>query len=129
MIMNIVRSIAAMGFAFGGFVSLLSVSAAALAADAANGEDLYLACSACHSASADALGPNLEGVIGREAASRDDFRYSPAMQRSGIVWTEENLREFLLDPQGFVRGNRMPFSGFSDATEADAVIAYLKELE
>ena len=53
--------------------------------------------------------------------------YAAAMQRSGIVWTEENLREFLLDPQGFVRGNRMPFSGFSDPTEADAVIGYLKE--
>jgi cytochrome c len=129
MIMNIVRSIAAMGFVFGGFASLIIVSAPAWAADASSGEDLYLACSACHSASDDALGPNLEGVIGREAASRDDFRYSPAMQRSGIVWTEANLREFLLDPQGLVRGNRMPFSGFPDPAEADAVIAYLKELE
>jgi cytochrome c len=134
MIMKIIREISVMGFAFGGFVfflfaPIMFVSAPALAADAPSGEDLYLACSACHSASEDALGPNLENVIGREAALRDDFRYSPAMQRSGIVWTEANLREFLLDPQGFVRGNRMPFSGFSEPAEADAVIAYLKELE
>jgi len=122
MIMNLIRPCTALGFAF-----LIFTGTPAVAADAVSGEELFLACSACHSASEDALGPNLEGLIGRAAASRDDFRYSPAMQRSGIVWTEENLREFLLDPQGFVRGNRMPFSGFSDPTEADAVIGYLKE--
>ena len=109
-------------------VALLSGTGASTLA-AASGEDLFLACSACHSASEDSLGPNLEGIVGREAASRDDFRYSPAMQRSGIVWTEENLRSFLLDPQGFVRGNRMPFSGFSDPADADAVVSYLMSLQ
>nr|TFG54998.1 MAG: c-type cytochrome [Hyphomicrobiales bacterium] len=93
------------------------------------GEELFLACSACHSAAEDALGPNLQGIIGRASAARDDFRYSPAMQRAGIVWTEENLRSFLLDPQGFIRGNRMPFSGFSNPADADAIIAYLKSLQ
>ena len=124
MIANLTRSLSTLGFAI-----LIIVSAPALAADAPTSEELFLACAACHSTAPDALGPNLENVIGRDAASRDDFRYSPAMQRSGIVWSEENLREFLLNPQGFIQGNRMPFSGFSDPTEADAVIRYLRELQ
>jgi cytochrome c2 len=116
--------------------SLLSVAALAIAfanpsfaADATHGEELFLACAACHNDMPDALGPNLAGVVGREAGTRDDFRYSPAMQRSGIVWTEENLRAYLMDPQGTVRGNRMPFPGYMDAADAEDVVTYLQSLQ
>jgi cytochrome c len=109
--------------------SILIGMAASPAWAAQSGEDLYITCVACHSGAEDALGPDLTGVIGRPSAAREDFRYSPAMQRAGITWTEENLRAYLLDPQGFIRGNRMPFSGYTDPAEADAVIAYLKSVQ
>jgi cytochrome c len=98
----------------------------AFAADANHGKELFTACLACHTERADALGPNLKGVVGRKAGSLPDFRYSNPMKRANFVWTADNLREYLHDPQAKVRGNRMPFSGFSDESDADDVVAYLE---
>jgi mono/diheme cytochrome c family protein len=51
------------------------------AADAARGEALGLACAACHRFRAEEgtlIGPHLQGVFGRPAASIDGFAYSEA---------------------------------------------------
>ena len=51
-------------------------------------------------------GPNLYGVIGRPAASADGFEYRDelvAARDAGLVWTEENVAEFLKYPGGFLR--------------------------
>ena len=99
------------------------------AADVEHGKAVFQACAACHNDKPDALGPNLAGVIGRKAGSRDDFRYSNAMQRAGFVWDAANLREYLADPQAKVKGNRMPFSGLGDPKDLDDVIAYMGTLK
>ena len=99
------------------------------AADAGHGKSLFTACAACHTEKADALGPSLKGVVGRKAASLQNFRYSPAMTRSGLTWTEANLKDYLTNPQGKVKGNRMPFSGYPNAGDADDVVAYLVTLK
>jgi len=100
----------------------------ASAADAAHGKVLFQKCAQCHAegASGDNVGPSLKGVFGRKAASLDDFRYSVAMRRSGIVWDEQNLKEYISNPQAKVRGNRMPFQGFANPSDVDDIIAYLK---
>ena len=54
-----------------------------------------------------------------------DFRYSPAMKRSGIVWTPETLDNFIADPQSLVPGNRMPYAGMESAADRADLIAYL----
>jgi cytochrome c len=108
-----------------GAIASLFLSVPAFAADASHGKELFSACLACHTERPDALGPSLKGVIGRKAGSLEDFRYSNAMMRSGIVWDESNLRDYLRDPQAKVKGNHMPFSGFATAGDADDVIAYL----
>ena len=77
----------------------------------------------------DALGPSLKGVVGRKSASREDFRYSPAMKRANLTWDEGNLRQYLTDPQTKVKGNRMPFSGFANPNDVNDVIAYLVTLK
>jgi cytochrome c len=103
----------------------------AMAADANRGKTLYQKCVSCHSdtaATAD-VGPNLKGVYGRKAAALDNFRYSNALRRSELVWDDSNLKEYILNPQGKVKGNRMPFSGFTDPAEVDDVVAYLKTLK
>ncbi|HLH94491.1 MAG TPA: cytochrome c family protein [Xanthobacteraceae bacterium] len=111
-------------------VSLLfALQASALAADVQHGKQVFEACAACHSDKPDALGPNLTGVIGRKAGSRDDFRYSAAMMRAGFTWDESNLRQYLKDPQAKVKGNRMPFSGLADPKDVDDVIAYIETLK
>ena len=85
-------------------------------------------CLACHGDKAD-LGPSLNGVFGRTAGSRDDFRYSRALSRSGIVWNERNLDAFLKAPDQFVPGTRMPFEGLASDAERAAVIKHLKSLK
>jgi cytochrome c len=97
----------------------------AFAADPIHGKELFIACLACHTEHADALGPSLKAVVGRKAGSLEGFRYSNAMLRSGIIWDDANLRDYLRDPQSKIRGNHMPFSGFANASDADDVVAYL----
>ena len=68
-------------------------------------------------------------MFGRKSAALDDFRYSNAMKRANLVWDEDNLRAYIKDPQGKVKGNRMPFGGMSDAKDVDDLVAYLKTLK
>jgi cytochrome c len=100
--------------------------AGALAADLSHGKELFLACAACHTEKPDAIGPNLKGVFGRKSASLDDFRYSNPMKRANLVWDAANLRAYLIDPQAKVKGNRMPFGGVADPSEADDLVAFLQ---
>lgn len=108
---------------------LLCAAAPVSAADINHGKQLFTACIACHTEKPDALGPSLKGIVGRKSASLEDFRYSNAMKRANLVWTEDNLREYLTDPQAKVKGNRMPFSGFSNPNDVNDVIAYLDTLK
>jgi cytochrome c len=107
------------------------IAGPAFAADANHGKQLYQACAACHGDGVHAapLGPKLDGVVGRKAGSRDDFRYSPAMQRAGFMWDDANLHDYLVNPQAKVKGNRMPYGGLGNGGDADDVIAYLKTLK
>jgi len=103
----------------------LLLSPPAFAADAAHGKQLFAACIACHSEAPDAQGPSLRGVAGRKPGSLEDFRYSIAMKRADFVWDAASLRDYLHDPQGKVKGNHMPFSGYPDVKDAEDVAAYL----
>lgn len=100
----------------------------ALAQDAGRGQKLFEECAACHSpdrAAIDTIGPTLYGIAGRKAGEGTDFRYSPAMKRSGITWSRDSLNEFVADPQKLVPGNRMPYSGMPDAKARADLVAYL----
>ena len=95
--------------------------------DAARGEKRFEECVACHSLEKgkESVGPDLHGVFGRKAGEAADFRYSPALKRSGIVWSEQTVDTFIADPQAVVPGNRMPFAGIPDASARADLIAYL----
>lgn len=101
-----------------------------LAADPNHGKQLFQACAACHGSNGQGgqLGPKLMGVVGRKAGSLDTFRYSNAMKRSNIVWDETHLRDYVMNPQAVVKGNRMPFSGVHNRNDAADLAAYLKTL-
>ncbi len=89
-----------------------------------------LNCSPCHSKEPgrNSIGPSLYGVVGRPAASLAGYSYSPAMQASHIVWTEENLATFLSSPATRVPGTKMTFVGIAEADRRDDLVAYLKTL-
>jgi cytochrome c len=108
---------------------LLLAAGAAAAADAEHGKALFETCAACHTDRPDALGPSLKGVVGRQSAALEDFRYSNPMKRANLVWDEDNLRAYIGDPQAKVKGNRMPFGGVSDPKDLDDIVAYLKTLK
>ncbi len=116
-------------FVLAGLLALGAAGAPALAADAAHGQAVFKNCTSCHNDQPGALGPSLHGVYGRKAGDLDDFRYSNAMKRAGFVWDEANLKAYVADPQGKVKGNRMPFSGLQNAADVDDVVAYLETLK
>jgi cytochrome c len=112
-------------------VALAAAAASAARADGdpARGEQRFADCVACHSTARDVngVGPSLNGVFERKAAELSDFRYSPALRRSGITWTAQALDTFIADPQKMVPANRMPYGGMPDAGDRADLIAYLQK--
>jgi cytochrome c2 len=98
------------------------------AADPDKGKAVFDQCASCHSLGepGDYDGPTLQGVFGRKAGSREDYRYSAAMKRSGVTWDAASLDKYVTDPQAFIPGNRMAFAGISDQAQRDDLIAYLQ---
>jgi cytochrome c len=124
------------GMAFGRVAFLVAgmsalVSGTAFAdGDPAAGKKIFAQCAACHTVvpGKNTLGPSLHGVVGRKAGMVDSFKtYSPALKKSDIVWTEENLKKYLSDPKGFIPGNRMIFAGLKREQDQENVIAFLKQ--
>jgi cytochrome c len=110
-------------------MTLLVADAARADGDAARGEKKFGDCAACHKleAGANNVGPSLHGIFTRKAGELADFRYSPAMKRSGITWSPETLDKFIADPQAMVPANRMPYAGIADAGDRADLIAYLQK--
>jgi cytochrome c len=96
--------------------------------DARHGETLYQGCSACHSIDENDIGPKHRGVVGRRAGSIEGYAYSPALQKSAIVWDEAELDRWLINPSALVPGTKMFFKIDDPQSRAD-IIAYLKELK
>jgi cytochrome c2 len=110
-------------------VLALSGGAARAEGDPARGEVKFQECAACHKLEPgiNNVGPSLNGVIGRKAGEIADFRYSPAIRRSGILWTPETLDVFIANPQAMVPANRMPYAGLADPAARADLIAYLQK--
>lgn len=102
---------------------------AAAAGDAEAGQKTFNQCKACHTVEAgkNRVGPSLYGVVGNEAGAVEGFKYSKAMQESGITWTPENLDKYLADPKGFMPGNKMAFAGLKSAEDRANVIAFMQQ--
>jgi cytochrome c len=108
-----------------------------LRAARADGVDLAVAeaqfkksCGTCHVAAADAArrqGPNLFGVVGRQAGEATGFQYSEAFAKGsgGIVWDEGTLDRWLADPQSVIPGSIMVYKQ-ADPDKRRLVIEYLK---
>ena len=97
------------------------------------GKNIYMEhCSVCHAWSASIpvkMGPSLVGILGRPAASQPGFPYSDGLKRSGIVWTEDNLKKWIADNVHMVPGTLMPHVSISDPAEQIYLIEYLKTLK
>lgn len=108
---------------------IAAIPAAANAADAEAGKATFAKCKACHQigeGAKNAVGPHLDGIVGKKAATTEGFTYSEALKASGITWDEANLKEWLAAPAKKVPGTKMVFAGLKDAADIDNVIEYLK---
>lgn len=96
-------------------------------ADAGAGERVWGKCRACHQLEqgANATGPYLYGVVGREVDTAAGYNYSGALEEVADVWTPENLYAFLEDPRGYAPGTSMSFNGLPSWEDRVNVIAYL----
>ena len=108
-------------------VTALLATAVHAEGDPVRGEARFQECAACHKldAGANEVGPSLHGVFTRKAGELADFRYSPAMKRSGIIWTPETIEQYIADPQATIPANRMPYAGMTNAGDRADLIAYL----
>jgi cytochrome c len=107
-------------------------SASAFAQDAASGEKIFTQCRACHQIgenAKNAVGPELNGLLGRKAGTVSGYSYSSANKNSGITWDEATFREYIKDPKAKVPGTKMTFPGLKVPKQVDDVVAYLKQFD
>jgi len=106
---------------------ILSARAAG-ACDNERAERVFDKCSACHvrdSSGVHGLGPNLAGVVGRNAGSAAGFGYSEAMRNRGAAWTESDIAAFLADPGAWLPGTSMAFPGLPRPEDRTAIACWL----
>lgn len=97
-------------------------------ADYNRGRRTFKLCQACHQLGENGfnlVGPKLYGIFGRQVGTVEAFSYSKAVSEADFVWTPEKLDEWLVNPDSFLPGNNMAFTGVRKPEDRAAVIAYI----
>ncbi len=118
------------GLLLAGGLSFPVLAQNASGGDAAAGEKTFAICRACHEigpGAKNAVGPVLNGVVGRKAGSYAGYQYSEANKSSGITWTAEELEKYLANPQAVVPHTKMIFPGLKNPQQVKNVIAFLEQ--
>jgi cytochrome c len=117
-------------------VSLFAVAACirpALAADAEAGQAIFnQKCKVCHQIGEGAktlVGPELNGLNGRKTGSVEGYSYSEANKSSGIVWSEEEFKKYITNPQAVIPHTKMIFSGLPKEGDRDNLWAFLSQFK
>ncbi|WP_306261543.1 cytochrome c family protein [Pararhizobium sp. IMCC21322] len=115
-----------------GLMSALMPLGAMAEGDVDAGEKVFKKCKACHAVGPNAknrVGPVLNGIVGREVAIIEGYKYSKAMKASELTWDVETLTIYLANPRKFVKGTKMAFAGLKKDDDLENVIAYLAQFD
>ncbi|GLQ47152.1 cytochrome C2 [Dyella lipolytica] len=119
------RCVAAVGL----YLGAASMSPFALAGDASAGSDVFKTeCSECHSVKEgrNKKGPSLFGIVGRNAGTAPNYKYSDALLQAKWVWTTDKLHSYLSQPAKQANpGTKMKYDGLTDSKQLDDLISYL----
>ncbi|KAI3805170.1 hypothetical protein L1987_27287 [Smallanthus sonchifolius] len=71
--------------------------------------------------------PNLNGLFGRQSGTTAGYSYSAANKNMAVVWGENTLYDYLLNPKKYIPGTKMVFPGLKKPQDRADLIAYLKQ--
>jgi len=109
--------------------TIKDATGATFAGDAAAGEKTFRQCAACHKLEPGkhGIGPSLHGVAGRAAGSAAGYNASGQMKKSGLIWNDQNLADYLENPRKKVPGTKMTYAGLRKPQDRANVIAHIKK--
>ncbi|MFO1172526.1 MAG: c-type cytochrome [Hyphomicrobiaceae bacterium] len=107
---------------------LIATASPAIAADGdpVKGEAVFKKCMACHKigdGAKNAVGPVLNGVVGRKTGTAEGYAYSKlnlAVGSVGHVWTADTIFAYLEDPNVYLK------KVLTDAGKADLAVGTTK---
>jgi cytochrome c len=75
------------------------------------------------------IGPELNGLDGRKAASVQGYSYSDASKKSGITWNGSSFGDYVKDPKAKLPGTKMVFAGIKNDQDVSDLWAYLRQFD
>ncbi len=120
------KKIAAMTFALG--LAAFAAGPAAAAGDAAAGEKVFAKCKICHQigeGAKNAVGPQLNGIVGRKSGTVEGYSYTDANKNSGLTWDEATYKEYIKNPKAKIPGTKMVFAGLTSEADIENLWAFL----
>lgn len=93
-----------------------------------SGEQLFAVCQGCHSLSEGEphkAGPNLHGIMGQSAASREGYTYSEALKNSDIVWNRGLLFGWVLSAETMVQKTWMVYHNHLSVEDTEKLVDYV----
>ena len=96
------------------------------------GKKIAKQCVACHSFDNSLkikVGPPLWGIVNRDAAKVEGFKYSEALTNFKKKWSRNELFLFLEKPKDYIKGTKMIYKGLKKSSDRVDLISYLETLK
>ena len=68
-------------------------------------------------------------MFGRKTGQAEGYSYSKANIEKDIIWNDETLFNYLINPKKYIPGTKMVFAGIKKEKERKDLIEYLKTLK